>query len=257
MTKKVRDSSGLTGVVLLAFFFVLAGDVHRASGKDETLRRRYDLKSGGRITLENTRGNIRISSWDQDRVELVAEKSGDSEEDMELVPIEIDSRDDELKITSLFPEYAPELYVRVNYRLRVPREVDLKLVSTINGEIEISGVSGRANLVTDHGPITVEGFSGILKAESLAYGEIDVELDKVDSSDHIVLQSINGVISIRIPKDVDAFWICRTLNGKIESDIPFNIKNNFGPHVAHHPNEDGEPLVRAYSVNGDIRIDQR
>jgi DUF4097 and DUF4098 domain-containing protein YvlB len=257
MTKNVRDSSGLITVHLLAFFFILAGSAHEASGADETLRRSYNLKSGGRITLENTRGNIRISSWDENRVEIVAEKSGDNEEDMELVPIEIDSRPDELKIKSLFPEYAPDLYVRVNYRLRVPRRVDLKLVQTVNGEIEVSEVSGRAQLLTDHGQITIKKYSGILRAESRAYGDIECELTKIDKTDHFDLQNINGGISLEVPKGVDAFWIVRTLNGTIDSDIPLEIRDNFGPHVAHRPNETGEPLIRAYSVNGNVEIEEK
>lgn len=256
MIRKIK-SSGLKAIPLLALFFILAGHSHPASGADETLRRSYNLKSGGRITLENTRGNIHISSWDENRVEIVAEKSGENEEDMELVPIEIDSRPDELKIESLFPEYAPELYVRVNYRVRVPRNVDLKLIQTINGEIEVSEVNGRAILLTDYGQITIKKFSGILRAESLSYGDIDCELTKVDKSDHFDLQNMNGTISVKIPKGVDAFWIVRTLNGTIDSDIPFEIRDSFGPKVAHHPNDRGEPLVRAYSVNGNIQIDEK
>jgi DUF4097 and DUF4098 domain-containing protein YvlB len=256
MIKKVRGS-GLIAVPLLAVCFLLAGNAHRASGADETLRRSYELKDGGRITLENTRGNIKISSWDESRVEIVAEKSGENEEDMELVPIEIDSKPDELKIKSLFPEYAPELYVRVNYRVKVPRNVDLKLVQTINGEIEVSEVNGRAVLLTDYGQITVKKFSGILRAESLSYGDIDCELTKVAKSDHFDLQNMNGTISVQIPKGVDAFWIARTLNGTIDSEVPLEIRDNFGPKVAHRPNEAGEPLVRVYSVNGNIEIDQK
>jgi DUF4097 and DUF4098 domain-containing protein YvlB len=227
-----------------------------AFGKDETLRRSLVLAKGGRVTVENTRGNIRISSWDQDRVELVAEKQG-LEEDMELVPVDIRARDDEINISSVFPEYAPDLRVTVDYRLRVPENVDLKLIKTVNGEIEVSDIAGRASLWTDHGGITVKSFSGILRVETTTYGDIDVELTDVAPADTINLKNYNGRISIRLPEEVDAFWIVRTLNGKIESDIPFETKNNFGPYVAHHPNEAGEPLIRAYSVNGEVHIDQK
>jgi hypothetical protein len=257
MIDKVDRSSGLVPVVVLASLLLLAARVPLLFGKDETLSRVFPLASGGRITLDNTRGNIQIHAWDRDEVELVAEKSGDSDEDMALVPIEIDSLDDELTVSSLFPEYAPDLYVRVHYRLRVPRKVDLKLIRTVNGEIDVSGVTGRAVLLTDHGHINVKGFSGLLRAESLAYGAIDVELAEVDRSDRLDLQNMNGAISVRVPQDVNAFWICRTLNGKIESDIPFDIRSNFGPHTAHHPIEGGEPLFHAYSVNGDIHIEQK
>ena len=135
MKRQARFFLGFALMIFPALFqlFFIANDTY-ALGKDETLRRNFILKSGGRIILENTRGDIRISSWEGERVQLTAEKSGDSEEEMEQVPIEITARKDELKITSLFPEYAPDLHVRVDYRLRVPAEIDLKLIKSINGQ---------------------------------------------------------------------------------------------------------------------------
>lgn len=242
---------------LAASFLFWHGAGKTTQAEDVTLRRSFAFEPGGRVTLLNTHGNIRIRSWDQNRIQLVAKKKGGSKEDMELVPIEIESGKDELHITSLFPEYAPSLDVQVDYQLRVPAEVDLQLVSTIKGEIEVNDVSGRAILKTDHGGIRVKRFSGILGAESLAYGEIEVELSRLEPSHRINLENINGTISLRLPKEVDAFWIVRTMNGSIESEIPFEIRNNFGPQVVHHPNRSGEPLIRAYSVKGDVHIEQK
>jgi hypothetical protein len=209
------------------------------------------------VTIENTRGDILIRSWEQDRVQLIAEKKGGPKEDMDLVPVKITARDDELIITSLIPEYVPDLNVRVDYRLRVPEQVDLKLIKTTSGEIRVSDVSGRAILWTDNGNIKVEGFSGILDARSHTYGELDVELTDLSRNDHVNLENINGDVFLRLPKNADAFWIVRTLNGSIEAEIPFTIKNNFGPQVVHHPNDDGKALIRIYSVRSDIHIDER
>ncbi len=237
------------------FLFSPAGDDALAIEGSERLSRQFTLKSGGRLTLENTRGDIHISSWRGDGVELRAETTGDQEA-IDLVPVEIKSREDELNIRSVFPVYAPELNVRVDYRLRVPIEIDLKLVKSINGNVNVSGVTGRAVIEDDNGEITVKGFSGILKATTVN-GKIEAEVTRVTESDFIRLENFNGDISLRLPSQVQAHWVVRSLNGTIESNIRFPILNNFGPQVVDFADGVEEPLIRAYSVNGNIRIARR
>jgi DUF4097 and DUF4098 domain-containing protein YvlB len=226
-----------------------------AFAADENLTRRLPLKRGGRLTLENTQGDIRISSWDEDAVELRAEISSDSEEDLSLVPVEIDAKDDEIRITSTYPVYAPKLKVEVDYRLRVPREADLKLIKSVNGDIRISGVSGRACVETGNGEIQIKGFSGFLKGTS-TNGKIEVEVSRINVAGHVALENYNGDISFKLPRNAKAYWLVKTMNGHIDSTVPFTIKDNFGPEVARY-DEAEEPVIHIYSINGDIRIEER
>lgn len=221
----------------------------------ESLSRELPLNEGGRLTLQNSRGNIQISSWKENRLELRAETTAESHDELELVPLEIDAREDEIRIVSVYPVYAPELKVRVDYRLRVPREIDLKLVETVNGDIRISGVSGRAILRVDNGEIEVKGFYGYLKATSIN-GRIEAEVSRLDEASHVSLENYNHDISLRIPRNLKACWMVRTLNGFIESTKPFEILDDFGPKTVH-VDERQQPVISLYSVNGDIRIEER
>jgi DUF4097 and DUF4098 domain-containing protein YvlB len=226
-----------------------------ASAADKDLNRRLPLKDGGRLTIENTQGDIRISSWDEQVVELRAEISTDSDEEMSLVPVEIDAKDDEIRITSLYPVYAPKLKVKVNYRLRVPRETDLKLIKTMNGDLRISGVSGRAIVEVANGEIEIEKFSGYLKATA-TNGKIEAEVSSINEAGHVALENYNGDISLRLPRNTQAYWLVKTMNGHIDSTIPFTIKDEFGPEVARLDGAE-EPVIHIYSINGDIRIEER
>ncbi len=226
-----------------------------AFAADENLNRRLPLKYGGRLTLENTQGDIRISGWDEDEVELRAEISTDSEEDLSLVPVEIDAKDDEIRISSLYPVYAPKLKVKVDYRLRVPRETDLKLIKSMNGDISVSGVSGRAKVEVGNGEINVKEFTGFLKVTA-TNGKIEVEVSRINEAGHVELENYNGDISFRLPRNTKAYWLVKTMNGHIDSTIPFTIKDDFGPEVARLDGAE-EPVINIYSINGDIRIEER
>ncbi len=255
MRKRPKTCLGWAWICSFALLnFVSASDESLASAS-ERLSRQFVLKKGGRLTVENTRGDIHISSWEEDAVELRAETTG-NEGDFELVPVEITARNDELNIRSVFPVYAPELKVRVDYRLRVPREVDLKWVKSVNGEVRVSGIRGRAVIEVDNGEISVKDFSGRLKAKTVN-GKIEAEIFGVDRSHAVSLENYNGDISLRLPKRIKAHWIVRTLNGDIESDMRFPVQNNFGPQVVDFADGVAEPLIRAYSVNGNIHIARR
>lgn len=215
--------------------------------------RRLPLKIGGRLTLDNSRGDVVIQSWDRPMVEIVAEPSGESEEAMAQVPVTIQAVEDQIDVTSRFPAYAPNLRVRVDYRLRVPGEIDLKMIRTGKGRIEVSGVSGRAVLKVENGGIRVTDFRGTLDATT-ALGGIDAALTEVTRDDVLNLETFNGDIVLRVPRGLKAHFALRTLNGKVESDVPFEVRSVFGPPSVHEPGGVEAPLVRLTSVNGDIRI---
>lgn len=206
--------------------------------------------------MENTCGDILVSSWKKEWIQLTAERSGDSVEEMELVPVEIKAREDEVHVTSLFPVYSPHLKVRVDYRVRVPAEIDLKLLKTTNGAIKVSGVVGRAALQVENGEIALAGCSGTLEATSLN-GKIDADVPTLGAGDFVRLESFNGDILLRLPESVKAHFALRTMNGSIQSVFPFAVQSNFGPQVVHLSNDVEEPLVRVYSVNGDIHVVER
>lgn len=263
MHRRARTCQRRSLVFLLILFCSFLPGATSLADENETLTRQLTLKSGGRLTLENTRGDIHITTWKGDRVEIKVQKTGLSSEEMELVPVAIEAREDEIHITSVFPVYAPELKVRVDYRLRVPEVIDLKRIRCRSGEVEISDIRGTADIRVEKGDITVKDFTGILEVTTLV-GSIKADVQRVSPGDFIKLKTFSGDISLRVPKRTKAHWVVRTLNGTIESKIPFEVHGDFGPQVVHDTIENGsvdaeidEPIIRAYSVMGNIRVTEK
>lgn len=221
-------------------------------GRD-TLSRQFPLQRGGRVTLETTQGDIVVQTWNRDLVEVRAERTADSDADLALVPIDIRSAPDELAISSRVPAYAPDLRVRVDYRLRVPAQADLKQIETDRGRVEITNLAGRVVVRIVNGEFRLRGFSGILDA-STVNGEIDAVVTRMDAADFIRLETYNGDIRLRLPAGLKAHYALRTFNGSIASDVPLTVLNTFGPEVVHEANDVEEPLVRLTSVNGSITL---
>ena len=223
----------------------------------DSLARDVPLRAGGRVTIDTTRGDIRVTAWDRDLVELRVERNAERGEDLALVPVEIRSGADEINLVSKAPAYASGVRVRVTYRLRVPSLVDLKSLATTTGNVVVSGVSGRTVARVENGNITVTGSSGSIDLMS-GNGHIDASPAEIAQDDSLRLETYNGDILLAVPeKTRDARFELRTLNGTIHSEIPFDIKRSFGPQWVHEVGSNRGPLVCAYSANGDINVRRR
>lgn len=245
-------------VMLCALAFLASG----AAGPNaalpqsrETLTKEIPLARGGRLALDNSLGDVTIRSWNREMVELRAEKSADSAGDLAELPIEIHAVADALTITSRAPVYRPDLRVRVDYRLRVPADTDLKLVKADRGQVIIEGVVGRAAVRVINGAVRIRGFAGVLDVSTLN-GEIDGEVTRLSRGDAITLETYNGDILLQVPGGAKAHYALRTFNGSIESNTPMPVLTTYGPSVAHESNGVEDPLVRLTSVNGTIHVNR-
>jgi hypothetical protein len=219
----------------------------------ETLNKLVPLARGGRLTIDNGLGDVTIQAWNRAEVELRADKSADAPSELGDLPIDVRALPDSLTITSRAPVYAPDLRVRVDYRLRVPADVDLKLVKADRGRVVIEGVSGRAVVRVINGAVRIRGFAGMLDVTTLN-GEIDTELTRLARGDAVTFDTYNGDITLRVPRGAAAHYALRTFNGTIDSNTPMTVLTTYGPSVAHEDNGVEDPIVRITSVNGAIHL---
>lgn len=251
-TLGVRCLVAAAGCLLILAYSSMAGrSVTAAEG--ERLVKQLALKSGGRLTLKNTQGDIKIRSWDREQVEIRAERNGKTAEDLALVPIDIAATDDLIEIASEYPAYAPELKVQVDYDVRVPVHVDLKLIKTVRGQVEISDVTGRMIVRVANGAVKITGSAGALDIET-TNGQIDAVLTGMDTRDWVYLDTWNGDINLRLPKDVKPNLALQAMNGSIQSDIPVTIRKGWGPEFVELSEQIDKPIVRLISVNGNIQL---
>jgi len=247
-----RTAVGVSLLILFAFLLPERVEPSRLESR-ERVTRQIAMSRGGRLSVQTSIGDILVRGWNRDLIELRVDKTGDSSEDLALVPVDIQTDADQVMVTSRFPPYAPDLGVKVDYDIRLPAEFDLKLLETGRGRVEISGVTGRSIVRTVQGPVRIRSFSGILDVETIT-GEIDATVDRLGPSGRILLETFNGDIRLRLSGAVKGHFALRTLNGTIESHLPLAVQHTFGPQVAHESNGVDEPMIRLSSVNGSIRV---
>lgn len=232
----------------------------------ETIDRTFDVRPGAEVKLTNVNGSINVTSWDQPRVRVVAEKSvrgdrRDAEEAMKELRVEFQQRDGGLVISTRYPDddangfldwlTGDDVNASVRYELTVPRTMNLDLSDT-NGSIRVTEVTGRLELDTTNGRIEAKRCAGSIDA-STTNGGIAVELLRVTPGQPLSLSTTNGKIAIALPASFAGEVDAGTTNGAITTDLPV-AATRAGDNRLRGTINGGGTTLKLRTTNGAIEI---
>lgn len=239
-----------------------------AATLSEKVDKTFDVKPGATVVLSNVNGGIRISSWDQPRVRVVAEKEVEGDRDdvkaaMKELRVDIQSRDGGLVITTHYPKESSgatsifswlmgdDIDAQVTYELMVPRAMSVDVTNT-NGSIRLAEVTGKLELDTTNGKIEVTRCAGSIDA-STTNGSINAELVKIAKGQPLRFETTNGRISVAVPTDFAGDIDAGTTNGSIDTEFPVTT-TKVGSNSLRGSVNGGGTSLRLRTTNGSINI---
>lgn len=252
-------------LVVTAFTMILAASASAAT-LNETVDRTYDVKPGARVALSNVNGGIRIASWDQPRVRVIAKKEvegdrGELAAVMKELKVEIQQRDGGLVIETYYPKDAnggflswlfdDDVDAQVTYELTVPRAMNLDVRNT-NGSIRIAEINGSFELDTTNGKIEVTRCAGAIDA-STTNGSINAELTRIAKGQPLRFETTNGRVTVALPGDFAGEIDAATTNGSIDTEFPVTTTRVGGNSLRGSVNGGGTQL-RVRTTNGSVDI---
>jgi DUF4097 and DUF4098 domain-containing protein YvlB len=171
---------------------------------------KFDLKPGGRVSLESFNGSVEITGWDRSNVDITGTKYASSEDLLEQVKIEAVPQGDEIRIRAIRPT-GRFGNCGATFSIRLPRNVTLERIESSNGGIRVEQVEGRARLRTSNGSIRTFGLKGDLEATT---SNASIELEKHDGS--ATLRTSNGRIRAN---GVKGYLDATTSNASIDGQV--------------------------------------
>jgi DUF4097 and DUF4098 domain-containing protein YvlB len=141
----------------------------------DKLHKTYPLNPNGTVSVHNISGYIRITGWNENRVQVDAVKRG-NQDDFSQVEIRVTDSPDRLEINTIYPRGfgRGRNQVEVNYELKVPRSAILNPITSTSGNITIFDAGARVAARTTSGDITLRGISGDASISSTS-GNISAE----------------------------------------------------------------------------------
>jgi len=140
----------------------------------------------------------------------------------------------------------------VTFNVRAPRATDLTL-ETQNGAIAVADVRGELRLETQNGGIRLDGAAGNVRGRTTNGGIQATLAGATWEGAGLDLETTNGGVRLRIPEGYSARLETGTVNGGIDIDFPVTVQGRIGREFSTTLG-DGGPLVRAETVNGQVRL---
>lgn len=244
--------AALVGLAACDLEDVMAADSQRYR---EPFKYSYDLKPGGRFSLEGFNGPVEIYGWSQDKVEINGEKYASEKDRLDDIKINVINTPDVVSVKATHPEWTNwRGGAGVKFIVHVPRKVLLDEVKTSNGPLTIEGTEGKARLATSNGPmkvrdlkgdldahtsngpLTVTGFTGSLLAAtsngpleadgvkgfvdaSTSNGPVDIRATELSAGRPVKIRTSNGPVRLTLDKVTTDVQV-RSSNGPIELRVP-------------------------------------
>jgi len=215
-------------------------------------RHRYPLSPAGKVEIQNLYGDVRITAWDRDEVLVEAFKKSVDAKRLDDAQIVVDSSYDSLSIRTAYAESDAEHPASIEFRIMVPRAVNLQNVKLINGGLSITGVSGAIKASSVNGSILAEGLSGEAELSTIN-GRLEADFGRVSCKGFISLRSVNGAIKLSIPDSSEATLAAQNRSGGIESDFGRVWRESNGHRMRAVMNRGGAQ-IQLQNVNGGISV---
>jgi DUF4097 and DUF4098 domain-containing protein YvlB len=183
---------GFTGLLLLPFYSLAANEVQRT----------IDAASDGKVSISNTSGEIQVSGWSRNEVNVTADLGWGVEE------LVVERNKDEVTIKVKVPKDSGR-NISSDLVVRVPENSAIS-VSAVSADVEISGVYGEQRLHSVSGDVSSEVYSADAEAESVSG---DIELAGNGEATLTQLSTVSGDIEVlRLSGEVEATSVSGSLD---------------------------------------------
>ena len=147
---------------LLVGTFIIA--LALGAGTATAFEREISVRSGGLLEFDlDTGGEITISGWSNESVQVSADISGRSSD---IIDLAVEERDDGVLISSRYTEHRGSQSSSIDFEIRVPSTFDVKIKS-MGGGVSIDGVEGTFSGKTMGGKLKLTNLKGELRLTTM------------------------------------------------------------------------------------------
>ncbi|WP_417360453.1 hypothetical protein [Galbibacter sp.] len=159
--------------------------------KEKTIKKEFKVNSDALLKLENSYGNLYITSWDQNTttIEVVIQTSSDSEkkaqEKLDEISIDFEGSSSMVLAKTIFDDSgwgwsSKNVSIKVNYTVKVPKDNKLDL-SNDYGSIFLNEINGSTSIQCDYGSMEIGRLNSSSNDISFDYSS-DVTFDYITSA---------------------------------------------------------------------------
>lgn len=250
--RKTSLLSQAFGATFLAV--ILTASAHAELSQE--FHRTVALSPNGRISLDNMNGNVEVTGWDRNEVQIDAVKQARDQQRLDEMRIEVQNSSDLVEIKTEYPSHMINNNPgSVNYTLHVPKNSQIDEIKLVNGSLQVRKVGGEVNANLINGKVRADDLSGRANL-STVNGNIEASYQSLSNVSDIRLKSVNGAVELGLPNAPNAEVEANTTSGSIRTEFPLDVKGGFMSKNVSGRLGSGGTKIELSDVNGSIRIAQ-
>ena len=245
--------------LFLAAALMASTVVHADVTQEETYT--FDIAEGGKLSVSNVNGSIFVTGGNYNQVEVLAIKSADNQKALDKIEIKINQSADSVEIETDLSGAKRWFNFgsdsgKVTYKIKVPAGLELDSMETVNGNVDISGVSGDVHAESVNGDLELEDLAGDAQMETVN-GSITASFAVLGGQQRVKGSTVNGRMTLYLPADADVDVSADTLNGSINAkDFDLAPEKGFVGSDLNAEIGDGNARLNLDTVNGSIKINR-
>lgn len=197
------------------------------------------------LSIETISGDISITGWQEDYIQLKYTKSAPTQEHLDSLEVEIDDNGDSIDIERDFTGSGISPRGEIDFSLYIPADMIGELtVKTISGKIvstngskatdmKLQTTSGRINIdaaqdieaKTISGEIQFISFGNELDVRTTS-GRINGEYRSTENRGNIDIHSVSGAVRLTVPDSFGADVDIRSVSGSVDTDFPIKVTSS-------------------------------
>ncbi len=225
-----------------------------------------DLAVQHTLWLRNVNGSIAVEPTEGRQVEIMAERSF-KHSPVDSVRILTATSEQGLTVCAMWPGHATRCGpdgqytshgglhgndVAVQFVVRLPAGVKLD-ASTVNGDVEVHGVSAPVHAGTVNGDVAIETENGPVRAATVN-GNVAAVLRGFSGPGDVNVTTVHGDATLTLPEHIDAVVDGSTVAGDIMTDYPLVVTGKFASHSIAGTLGKGGRHLKLTTVTGDVEL---
>ncbi len=188
--------------------------------KEEITTHEQTLTPGSTISVHNKKGDIKITTWNKNKIVIEATKIG-TDEQINLTKVETLYTKHGASIKTI-PLKVDRQCV-VDYSLIIPNSAILTMVETEKGSISIKNVSTATRAHAHYGAINLDSVTNSVQV-STKQGGITIQNKGLKATDKIIALAEQGSIKLELPTHTNATLYAKTDRGTVTSEQAITLE---------------------------------
>lgn len=243
----------LTAAIVLVTWASTAQALSRTYASDQ----KFGLAANGTLLLENAVGNVVLYAKDTPDVEAMIFRTiegtdaGAVEDGRKYTRIIVGGDNNVRSLrTAITPGSTREWAASVAWRIGVPKNANVRVITRNGDHIHISGMRGNVQVSNFNGRIILDDVVGAAAVESVN-GSIFYISPQLRGN--VVLTTVNGDVTATVPAQAGFRWVAETVKGDIRTNLPARGAF-FGSTFRGTVNAPGGPTLSTGSLMGNVSL---